>query len=699
MIYRDTLPNLQSEALPKKRFWEKYLYGWGGLIRLLVCFNILGLMGIWMSSARAENIGSELLLLPMEIKSGENNERAITPFTASLLSTKISSVISGHIVRTTVVQRFTNPTSEWMEGVYYFPLPDDAVVDSMTLKIGERRIISQIQEKSEAKTMYIKAAAEGKRAALLNQYRPNVFSTSVANIEPGEKISVEISFQTVADQKGAEFSWRMPQAITPRYAPSEETMPFVEAILPDLIGNLNPSRKGTNNLSKFEIIIKQGLNIANIQSPSHQVTIAKHAEKDLLIELVGKTAPADRDFILQWQFEQENKSTALIFQESEGEVTYTLGLVLPPKKGNLVNKIPRDITFIMDVSGSMEGVAIEQGKLALVSALDLLKPVDRFDIIVFNDQFFRLFGHSQLANMENIADAKKFVRRLSADNGTEMYPALKSALQDKAEEGYQRQILFLTDGAISNEEEMFELVASKLGDARLFTVGLGSAPNGWFMRKSAEFGKGMNIEISDLRKTKIELENLFEDMSMPSLEQINIGLGITADTYPKIISDLYGNRPLIFITRHHSAIENPVIRGISPSHGKTEISLSLAVLQRNAGISKLWANKKIESLTDSLARGMDPDIVKTRVLDVALEHQVMSPYTSFVAIDDTPVRIRSDFLKKMKISGNLPSGMAWKKINGPQTASPIVQYTWTGLGLLFLCVFIAWVIRSRGIEQ
>ncbi|MEH6403802.1 MAG: marine proteobacterial sortase target protein [Sneathiella sp.] len=700
MINRDTLINLQSEAFTEDSFWETHLSGWNGLIRLLVFLNVLGLMGIWVTSARAENVGSELLLLPMEINVGENNDQKTPPLIASLLSTKIDSVISGHIVRTVVTQNFANPTSQWMEGVYYFPLPDDAVVDSMILKIGDRRIISQIQEKSQAKTNYIKAAAAGKRAALLNQYRPNVFSTKVANIEPGEEISVEISFQTLASQKGTEFSWRMPQAITPRYSPnSSQIVSFLNDEFPTLARNIDYSKEGTQNLSAFGIVIKQGAKLSDIQSPSHHITTKEIGEQDLFVELAEKQVPADRDFVLQWQFEQTDAPTALLFQERVEEATYTLGLVLPPKQGAMANDTPRDVTFIMDVSGSMEGIAIDQGKLAMISALDLLKPADQFDIIVFNDQFFRLFGLSQRASIQNIEHAKKFVDRLNANNGTEMYPALKSALEDQNKAGYQRQILFLTDGAVSNENEMFELVASKLGNARLFTVGLGSAPNGWFMRKSAEFGRGMHVEISDLRRTKAELESLFKDMSMPNLEQINIGLGAAADTYPKIIPDLYGNRPLLFITRHHRAIQKPVINGVSHANGPHEIPLSMVIYKKSAGISKLWANKKIEGLTDSLARGMDPEIVKSMVLDVALKHQVMSPYTSFVAIDDTPARVQNDFLNKMKISGNLPSGMAWKKINGPQTASLVTQYTWTGLGLLLLCMFIAWVIRSKGTEQ
>lgn len=701
MNRRDSIRNVETEAFTDNSFLKTHLFGLSGLIRMLILLNILGLMGIWASTAHAENVGSDLLLLPMEIDAEDSSHQENAPFSAKLLSTKIRSVISGHIIRTTVVQRFKNPSPHWMEGMYYFPLPDDAAVDSMVLLVGERRIVSQIQEKSQAKATYIKAAAAGKRAALLTQYRPNVFSTKVANIEPGEEISVEISFQTLAKQQGSEFTWRMPQAITPRYAP---TSVKDEASSPiELASGVNEkagfSSMGDANPSEFEIVIKQGAKLALFQSPSHQIVGSVDKEENLVVRLADQQVPADRDFILSWQFKQGDVPTGLIFQETVAGETYTLGLVLPPKRESVRNTVPRDVTFIMDVSGSMEGVAINQGKLALMSALSLLQPKDRFDVIVFNDQFFRLFGRSQHASSQNVEHARKFVSQLNANNGTEMYPALKSALGDEKVDGYQRQILFLTDGAVSNEEEMFELVASKLGQARLFTVGLGSAPNGWFMRKSAEFGKGMHIAISDLSSTKTELVSLFSDMAQPRMEQINVGLGITADIYPKIVPDLYGTRPVVFIARHHSAIENPILKGISALGEPIEIQLNSATFEKRGGISKLWANHKIQSLADSLARGMDREIVKSKVLDVALAHQVMSPYTSFVAVDDTPARVKNDFLHKMKIKRNLPAGIAWKKINGPQTASPMAQYAWTGTLVLLLCFFILWIIRDKGMGR
>ncbi len=685
------------------RFLQKHFFGVNGLIRALLVLNVVGLVGIWASSVVAEESRSELLLVPMtaasETKTGE--ARDIKPVAAPILSTRISSTITGHIVRTTVTQTFSNPTGNWMEGMYYFPLPDDSSVDRMHLKIGERIIISEIQEKEQAQKTYTKAAAEGKVSALLTQYRPNVFSTRVANIEPGGSIDVEISFQGLAAQDGASFTWRMPQAITPRFDPSMNRLKHLTRLDPQQNGTQNPNSgeglpkeenyhpEGGQNMTAFEIVVRRADQLASLESASHAIVKTDLPGNDVRLQLKDGHAPADRDFILSWTFEQTPGLKPVLFREQVGDAVYTLGFLLPPVDEEKLPALPRDVTFIVDVSGSMHGTSMEQAKEAMLTALDLLKPEDLFEIIVFNDQYFRLFEKSLPASRNNLDLARKFVGRLKADNGTVMFPALDSALSDPVQEGYQRQVLFLTDGAVTNEAEMFKLVSDKLGQARLFTVGVGSAPNGWFMRKAAEFGKGIHIQIFDIHKAKTELEALFRDMARPALQDINVHLAADADIYPKIIPDLFGQRPLIFAAREQGSTDDARVLAKNAEGQVVEFGLAGGEqLSSGQGISKLWASKKVEGLMDAGARGMDADIVRTAVLDVALAHQIMSPYTSFVAVDKTPVRVKEDFLQKMKATGNMPAGTSWKKIHGPQTASPMALYALTGMGFLLLSMMV-----------
>jgi len=651
---------------------------------------LLCVLNVAMAAPERSPEGSDLKLIPM-IADPENGEVIVQQ--ADMLSTEISSVISGFIVRTTVRQEFRNPSDEWMEGMYQFPLPDDAAVDAMTLIIGERRIVSEIQEKHEAEKTYKKAAAEGKKTALLRQQRPNMFSTNVANIEPGGNIVVELSFQSLAEQDGVNFTWRMPLAITPRY-----NSPMSPTYVKDGEVTQTPDQydpEGGRNQTAFRIAVKQADALAALESPSHDIDLSLSEGNARIVQLASGTAPADRDFVLTWQFAQSDVPSTVVFIENQGPKDYVLGIVLPPRPGVKPLYSPRDITFIVDVSGSMHGLSMEQARQAMLKGLSLLKPTDRFDIIAFNDKTWRLFGESQPADTRNIRRARQFVHNLQADRGTEMYPALTAALSDAMEESFLRQIMFLTDGAVSNEQRMFDLVQNSLGPARLFTVGLGSAPNSWFMRKAAEQGRGIHIQVSNLANTKKELEVLFADMSSPTLQNIRLIMDEKADIYPRQVADLFGQRPLIFVAEQETASEGVEIAALS-SDGESWVQyLKLEDAAVGEGISKLWARRKIEGLTDVRSRGMDADMIRTAIIDVSLAHSVLSEFTSFVAVDHKPVRFKDDFLKKVKLQGNLPKGTTWEKFFGPKTATPMHWQFFSGVSLFLLALALYFAMRRR----
>ncbi|MEH6526662.1 MAG: marine proteobacterial sortase target protein [Sneathiella sp.] len=665
---------------------------WQQIIVATVASTIatLCILNVVMASERNAADMSALKMVPM---GAEQVGEPVTVLQAEILSTEISSVVTGFIVRTTVRQQFRNSSTDWMEGMYQFPLPDDAAVDEMVLIIGERRIVSEIQEKKQALKTYQKAAIAGKKAALLSQQRPNMFSTSVANIEPGGDIVVELSFQSLAAQDGVNFSWRMPQAITPRY-----NSPSAATYIQDANVTASDShydRRGDRNPTSFRILMQKADALSALESPSHDIDLSEGDDRARVIKLANGALPADKDFVLHWQYAQGDEASTVVFFEDGEDARYILGMVLPPKAATEVSSAPRDITFVIDVSGSMHGLSMEQARKALTKGLELLGPKDRFDIIAFNDKTWRLFGQSRAVTAANLAQAYQFIGGLQADRGTEMYPALSAALLDVQSEDYLRQIMFLTDGAVSNEQRMFDLVKKTVGPARLFTVGLGSAPNGWFMRKAAEQGRGVHLQVSNLANTQSELESLFYDMSAPTLQNIELQLSESSDFYPRQIPDLFGQRPLTFVARHDQSAAPIRIAAVGPQGQPWSYDFEMSEASTGSGISKLWAGRKIESLTDARARGMSADLVREAVLDVSLTHGVLSEFTSFVAVDQTPVRVRQDFLKKVQLKGNLPQGTSWEKFYGPKTASPMIWQLTSGLVLLMLAIALFFAVRRR----
>jgi Ca-activated chloride channel homolog len=665
--------------------WQQIIVGVVASIIATLC-----VLNVVMASERAGADMSALKMIPM---GAEQVGETVTVQQAEMLSTEITSEVTGFIVRTKVRQHFRNPSSDWMEGRYQFPLPDDAAVDEMILIIGERRIVSEIQEKKQALKTYQKAAAAGKKAALLSQQRPNMFSTAVANIEPGGDIVVELSFQSMAAQDGVNFSWRMPQAITPRYNSLSAATYIQDADV--TAPKSHYDRRGDRNPTSFRILMKKADALVALESPSHDIDLSEGDETARVIKLANGSLPADKDFVLHWQYAQGEEASTVVFFEDREDARYILGMVLPPKAATDVLSAPRDITFVIDVSGSMHGLSMEQARKALIKGLELLGPKDRFDIIAFNDRTWRLFGQSRAVTPDSLSDAYRFIGGLQADRGTEMYPALSAALQDSRSEDYLRQIMFLTDGAVSNEQRMFDLVKDTVGPARLFTVGLGSAPNGWFMRKAAEQGRGVHLQVSNLANTQSELERLFNDMSAPTLQNIELGLPESSDFYPRQVPDLFGQRPLTFVTRQDQGVEPIRIAAMGPQGQPWQYDLQMSDATAGSGISKFWAGRKIESLTDARSRGMSADLVREAVLDVSLTHGVLSEFTSFVAVDQTPARVREDFLKKVQIKGNLPQGASWEKFYGPKTASPMIWQFFSGLVLLLLAIALGFAIRRR----
>ncbi|WP_259780937.1 marine proteobacterial sortase target protein [Aestuariispira ectoiniformans] len=633
---------------------------------------------------------------------------------ALTLSMDMETDVSGIVARTTVTQDFRNDSDQWMEGVYLFPLPNRASVDGMTLLVGDRRIDGVIKEKEEAKRVYARALADGKRASLLEQNRPNVFKTRVANIGPGDTVSVEITYQMTVERQGDAFKLIQPLVVMPRYF--RKPQPEADLSDGDAAGQLadhlkkiaeldqpivTPGEAAVNPVSMV-VNLDPGFDLAGLESSSHAISVTETDDGDYRITLKKGQAVADRDFVLSWQAARAAAPQVALFSERVEDATYFLGLVMPPKmdaEDSDRQDAARDITFIIDVSGSMYGDSIEQARAALSAALNRLSPHDRFDVIAFNDNFVRLFGQSRPANDNNMARAQSFVMSLEADGGTEMFDALNSALDDQPTPGALRQILFLTDGAVGYEEEMFKLVQSKLGKGRLFTVGLGSAPNGWFMRKAAEFGRGFHIQINDLSQAKTKISQMLTEMEHPALTDLSLeNTGATAESFPSPLPDVYGARPISFVMRVDNADlqeGNDLALAGRLGWDGWERKLPANDWKPGHGIAKLWARGKVEALMDAKARGLDEETAKLAILDVALRHQIMSPYTSFVAVERKPARPMDERLRQQKMKANLPDGTKYEKFFGPSTATPMEINLILGVIALIASGGAFWLARRK----
>ncbi|MEK6802935.1 MAG: marine proteobacterial sortase target protein [Nitrospirota bacterium] len=576
---------------------------------------------------------------------------------APILKTDVQIAITGTIARATVRQEFTNPSrkkGDWLEGVYVFPLPETAAVDHLRMRIGERIIEGQIKERTEAKQVYDQAKREGKRTSLVEQERPNLFTTSVANIGPGEHVTIELEYQDTVRYENEQFQLRFPMAVGPRYipgvpvivegqgpqgagtSPDTDRVPDASRVTPPI----HEPEDGAINPLSLSLTLNPGFPLAKVESPFHPIISLQDQDGGYQISLREDAVPADRDFQLIWHPAPRTEPMATVFTEQKDGASYAMLMLVPPTQHNeKAARVPRDITFIIDRSGSMAGTSIEQAKGSLAAALSRLSTQDRFNIIQFNHTVRSLFPIPQPVTIKSMQQAIRYTEHVTADGGTEILPALRQALKSPQDSARLQQIILITDGQVGNEEELFELLHQRVGSRRLFTIGIGSTPNSHLMRKAAESGRGTFTYIGNVNEVKDKLDGLFRKLEHPVLNNITIDAAGWSglEQFPATITDLYEGEPILLALKADSLPPQAVLHG---QVGTTPWSLPVSFNDATAhgGLSIYWARQKISALMDEAYKGGAQEAIRKAVLDVALTHHLVSQYTSLVAVDMTPSR-------------------------------------------------------------
>ena len=612
-------------------------------------------------SINLEDVESGQLLM----RSGNKLSSAI------LLSTDIKIAVAGSSSRTIVSQRFINTSETWAEGVYVFPIGENAAVDTLKLRIGEKFIEGIIKEKVEAKVIYEEAKAEGKKASLIEQQKPNLFTNNIANIGPGEVVVVQIEFQSKLISKDGTWELRVPLVSAPRYDISviEEKIEFGssgfsnKSINADYNENIDVKildEKELFNPVEIFIDLNTGFDLNSVKSAFHKVNIDKLSNGHHKISLPGPIS-SDRDFVLRWTAKDKDTQTSL-FKETQGNQDHLLLTLNPPLTNKNKYSPNREIIFIQDISGSMGGEPLRQSKIGLEMAIKRLKPSDKFNIVLFNDRYSSYAENPVLATAKERDKAIRYVRRLNSYGGTEMYPALKYALKNfKSEKSVLKQLIFLTDGAVTQESKLFSLINRELKTARLFTIGIGSAPNSFFMSRAAELGRGSHIYIGDMDEISNRMTDLFGKIENPVITDLELKLpkGFEAEVYPNPLPDLYAGDPLSIAIRGKNASGIAKVIG-KIGNQKWVARVTLDQGSDQIGIAKLWAREKISNLERNRI-SLSPNAsqkahIDSELLQTALNYGLVSRLTSMVAVDITPSRPQGINFDTSKLKVAIPNG-------------------------------------------
>jgi Ca-activated chloride channel homolog len=592
------------------------------------------------------------------------------------VSTDVDIHVTGVVLRAHVTQQFTNPTTRCVEGIYAFPLPENSAVDTLRMTIGNRVIEGEIHEREEAKAIYEAAKDEGRKASLVEQQRPNLFTTSVASVLPGESVKIELEYQQIVAYDDGRFSLRFPMIIAPRYTPAGSTAPDTRSSV-------------ERSSSKLHVVIEAGVPIVSIRSTYATADSTAINSDRYEVTLALEDMPADKDFVLEWQPQLGSVPRSAVFTETRGGETYALFMLLPPIADVVPVRVPREAIFIIDTSGSMEGTSLDQAREALTMALDRLLPNDTFNVVEFDDDAHKLFDASRHADASSIAQAKRFVGELSSDGGTEMMPALEAAFATPESAGRVRQVIFITDGQVGNEQELFDFIAAHLGNSRLFTVGIGAAPNSHFMSGAARMGRGTFTYVGSVTEVKEKMGALFAKLENPVLTNVSLALPAGAEVWPSRVPDLYLGEPLLVTAKMSQGGRIALDGRIGPTAWTNEVNVTAR--GGNSGIAKLWARRKIEALMDSLSEGADATVVRHDVIDVALANHLVSQYTSLVAVDRTPAGLDSSRCTSELVPLN--DSEETEEGSLPQTATPAALLVLLGGALACAAFAIRFFVR------
>jgi Ca-activated chloride channel family protein len=624
-----------------------------------------------------------------------------------LRHTDVKAEVAGFIARVKVTQTFYNPTSERIEAVYVFPLPHEAAVDDMTMVVGGRKIVGVIKRRAEARQIYQEALAAGQTAALLEQERPNIFTQSVGNIDPGQEVNIEIRYVDVLNYDMGTYEFHFPMVVGPRFIPGGPVS-STPATPPELQGKVSPPVPNTDRVPDASRItppvlkpgyrnghdvalslqLDAGVPIQDLKVANHQAEIKREGDRQAEVTLSPADSILNKDFVLSYHVVGKKPEMAVLAHTGDYTAAKRLGqgyfmLMIQPKEDERLTKSPpREIVFLLDVSGSMSGQPTEKVKEAMREMLKLCREIDTVQVITFASQTRQLFDKPVPINSQNVARALNFTEGLQGGGGTYMFDGVKRAIDQPKDAQRVRIVIMLTDGYIGNEAEIIEHVGKNCGDQiRFWAIGIGSSPNMFLIGGVARQGGGMGKKL-ELKENAAGLaEEVITRIQRAQLAKIAIDWGglDVAETYPAKIPELWAGRPVILFGRYAGggAGEVAISGSVEGQPVRWPLQVTLPKSQASHdGLAKVWARKKIEDLMQQTYYQGSP-AVEEEVTAIALDYRLMSQYTSFVAVDakeagkikDRPAQPP----RRMLVPVPLPEGTSWEGFFGPTGETPSAE--------------------------
>lgn len=557
-----------------------------------------------------------------------------------LRHTDVRADITGFVSSVTVTQEFENPFASPVEAVYVFPLPEDAAVDEMTLIAGSRVIRATIQKRAEARRMYEQAKAEGRRAALLDQERPNIFTQTVANLLPGERVKVSLKYVAPLKYDDGQYTFNFPMTVAPRFADADGVSP--------------PQERSGRDIA-VAVHLVAGAPVTELSSVSHRMHVARgDGFADVTLDAADRVP--NKDFILRWRVTGDAKRAAVISSGGSGG-TFAL-MVLPQSPDVHVAPVPKELVFVIDTSCSMAGPPLAAAKRAMRSAMEQMNPDDTFMLIDFADRASS-FHDTPLPNTpEHVGRAIAYLAALPASGGTNQLAGLGRALMLPHKPGYLREVLLMTDGFIGNETEILAAAERHLGGARIFGFGVGSSVNHYLLSRLSQVGRGFYQYVRPDEDPEPAIERFVRRIEKPLLTDLSLqwsGIEVV-DVLPRRVPDLFDAQPVVLIGRYREPGRGRLTLSGLRNGGEERLDVTFeipAAAGSAPGLTSLWARARIEELDMMQHAGEREDVVR-EITTLGLEHHLVTKYTSFVAVDNA--RVTNTPAQKVDVPAEVADG-------------------------------------------
>jgi Ca-activated chloride channel family protein len=624
----------------------------------------------------------------LQVADAEGKPRGLCP----LKHTDVKAEISGFLARVTVTQQFENPFPDKIEAVYLFPLPQQAAVDDMTMRVGDRRVRGKIKRREEARAVYEAARAAGHVAGLLDQERPNIFTQSVANIMPGERVEVTLSYVETLKYEDGSYEFVFPMVVGPRYIPgapaaeaarqqgggwaaNTDRVPDASRITPPVA---SPHARAGHDIS-IEVSLDAGVPIDGLRATLHEIEVARWDNHRARVRLKEQTTIPNKDFILRYDVAGRRIEDALLAHRARQGGFFTL-ILQPPERVTPADVMPKELVFVLDTSGSMSGFPIEKAKETMKLALDGLYPQDTFNLITFAGDTHILFPQPVQATPENLRQARKFLETRSGSGGTEMMKAIRAALSPSDAQNHVRIVCFMTDGYVGNDMEIIAEV-QKHPNARVFSFGIGSSVNRFLLDKMAEHGRG-EVEYVTLNDDGSAAARRFhERVRNPLLTDLSLDWGglPVADVYPARLPDLFSAKPVALCGRYTGGG-----RGVIRLRGKMagrefarEIPVELPEAQpQHDVLATLWARARIDDLMSrdyqGIQQGTTREDLREAITQLGLEYRLMTQFTSFVAVEELLITDGGE-PRRIEVPVEMPEGVSYRGVFGKEEERANVQ--------------------------